>query len=95
RSFIHNFEHDTNVQAVTMAVIGIGRRLGMTVVGEGVETAEQRALLEELDCDVMQGYLFARPLTPRKMEQWVRDGGGPAAIRATGAASGPHTSATS
>ncbi|WP_265001243.1 EAL domain-containing protein, partial [Komagataeibacter saccharivorans] len=55
RSFIHNFEHDTNVQAVTMAVIGIGRRLGMTVVGEGVETAEQRALLEELDCDVMQG----------------------------------------
>ena len=95
RSFIHNFEHDTNVQAVTMAVIGIGRRLGMTGVGEGVETAEQRALLEELDCDVMQGYLFARPLTPRKMEQWVRDGGGPAAIRATGAASGPHTSATS
>ncbi|WP_102325083.1 EAL domain-containing protein [Komagataeibacter saccharivorans] len=72
RSFIHNFEHDTNVQAVTMAVIGIGRRLGMTVVGEGVETAEQRALLEELDCDVMQGYLFARPQAPGELAQWVR-----------------------
>ncbi|PYD51860.1 hypothetical protein CFR79_01790 [Komagataeibacter saccharivorans] len=69
---MHNFEHDTNVQAVTMAVIGIGRRLGMTVVGEGVETAEQRALLEELDCDVMQGYLFARPQAPGELAQWVR-----------------------
>ncbi|MCE2579149.1 EAL domain-containing protein [Komagataeibacter sp. FNDCR1] len=72
RSFINDFEHDTNAQAVTMAVIGIGSRLGMTVVTEGVETEQQRRLLEELKCDVMQGYLFAKPLAPKDLEQWVR-----------------------
>ncbi|BAK84398.1 GGDEF domain-containing protein [Komagataeibacter medellinensis] len=72
RSFINDFEYDTNAQAVTMAVIGIGNRLGMTVVTEGVETEQQRALLEELNCDVMQGYLFAKPLAPDDLEKWVK-----------------------
>ncbi|WP_265000903.1 putative bifunctional diguanylate cyclase/phosphodiesterase, partial [Komagataeibacter europaeus] len=72
RSFINEFEHDTNAQAVTMAVIGIGSRLGMTVVTEGVETEQQWRLLEELNCDVMQGYLFAKPLAPDDLEKWVR-----------------------
>ncbi|WP_408889683.1 EAL domain-containing protein [Novacetimonas pomaceti] len=74
RSFINDFEHDTNAQAVTMAVIGIGSRLGMTVVTEGVETEQQRLLLEELKCDVMQGYLFARPLPALELEEWYRAG---------------------
>ncbi|CAM2818659.1 c-di-GMP phosphodiesterase [Komagataeibacter xylinus] len=72
RSFINDFEHDTNAQAVTMAVIGIGSRLGMTVVTEGVETEQQRDLLEKLNCDVMQGYLFAKPLAPDDFEKWMR-----------------------
>ncbi|PYD78370.1 EAL domain-containing protein, partial [Komagataeibacter sucrofermentans] len=63
---------DTNAQAVTMAVIGIGSRLGMTVVTEGVETEQQRDLLEKLNCDVMQGYLFAKPLAPGDFEKWMR-----------------------
>ncbi|GAN88668.1 EAL domain-containing protein [Komagataeibacter intermedius] len=53
----------------------------MTVVTEGVETEQQRDLLEKLNCDVMQGYLFAKPLAPRDLEQWVRKGGAPAVIR--------------
>ncbi|PYD68836.1 EAL domain-containing protein [Komagataeibacter swingsii] len=73
RSFINDFEHDTNAQAVTMAVIGIGSRLGMTVVTEGVETEQQWRLLEELNCDVMQGYLFAKPLPPEELEKWFRE----------------------
>ncbi|MBL7236777.1 MAG: EAL domain-containing protein [Komagataeibacter hansenii] len=72
RSFINDFEHDTNAQAVTTAVIGIGNRLGMTVVTEGVETVQQRQLLEDLKCDVMQGYLFARPLPADELEKWIR-----------------------
>ncbi|MBT0679731.1 EAL domain-containing protein, partial [Komagataeibacter oboediens] len=50
-------------------------------VTEGVETEQQRDLLEKLNCDVMQGYLFAKPLAPRDLEQWVRKGGAPAVIR--------------
>ncbi len=75
RSFIMNLEHDANAQAVTTAVIGIGGRLGMTVVTEGVETVRQLDLLCRLGCDVVQGYLFARPMAPQKLEEWIRDGG--------------------
>ncbi|GCE84531.1 EAL domain-containing protein [Komagataeibacter diospyri] len=71
RSFIMNLEHDANAQAVTTAVIGIGSRLGMTVVTEGVETEQQKALLESLHCDVMQGYLFSKPLPPDALGQWL------------------------
>ncbi|NVN36473.1 sensor domain-containing protein [Komagataeibacter swingsii] len=74
RSFIMNLEHDANAQAVTTAVIGIGGRLGMTVVTEGVETVRQLELLCHLGCDVVQGYLFARPMTPQKLEEWIREG---------------------
>ncbi|GAB6968591.1 EAL domain-containing protein [Komagataeibacter kakiaceti JCM 25156] len=80
RSFITNLEHDRNERAVAMAVIEIGRRLGMTVVTEGVETLRQCALLEELHCDVMQGYLFGEALTADEMVQWVRRGGAAAAL---------------
>lgn len=47
--------------------------LGMTVIAEGVETLPQKALLEQLRCDVMQGYLFSRPLPPDELEVWVAD----------------------
>jgi EAL domain-containing protein (putative c-di-GMP-specific phosphodiesterase class I) len=42
--------------------VAMGRGLGMTVLVEGVETADQLALLQTMDCDGYQGYLFARPL---------------------------------
>ncbi|WP_281799370.1 EAL domain-containing protein, partial [Komagataeibacter rhaeticus] len=75
RSFIMNLEHDPNAQAVTTAVIGIGNRLGMTVVTEGVETEAQLKLLQGLNCDVVQGYLFARPMAPADMLAWSQDAG--------------------
>ncbi|NVN38172.1 putative bifunctional diguanylate cyclase/phosphodiesterase, partial [Komagataeibacter swingsii] len=71
RSFIMNLESDSNAQAVTTAVIGIGNRLGMTVVTEGVETEAQYDLLESLNCDVLQGYLFARPMSAVELGGWM------------------------
>jgi len=71
RSFMRNFETDPNAQAVTTVVVRIGQSLGMTVVSEGVETEDQARILRLLDCNVAQGYYFARAMTPSDLEKWI------------------------
>ena len=44
------------------AVIGMARALGMTTIGEGIETAEQYGQLRDLGCEQGQGYLFSPPM---------------------------------
>jgi len=43
-------------------ILGLGARLGLITVAEGIERPDQRALLVELGCDLGQGYLLSRPL---------------------------------
>jgi diguanylate cyclase (GGDEF)-like protein len=61
RSFVNGLGADSEDTAIVTAVIQLGKALGLRTVAEGVETAEQLALLRELDCDLAQGYYFARP----------------------------------
>ena len=62
RSFVRDLPRDSEDQAIAQAIISMGKALGMTVVAEGVETAEQQAFLRSHGCDEMQGYLFSKPL---------------------------------
>jgi PAS domain S-box-containing protein/diguanylate cyclase (GGDEF)-like protein len=48
--------------AIVAAIIKLAHELGMDVIAEGVETADQARALSQLDCDLGQGYLFSRPL---------------------------------
>lgn len=48
--------------AITQSIIVLAHNLGMSVVAEGVERQEQKTLLEQQGCDVVQGYLISRPL---------------------------------
>ena len=64
RSFIRESPQDPEDKAITEAVIAMGKTLGVTVVAEGVETAEQKAFLSSRGCDVMQGFLFNKPCHP-------------------------------
>jgi diguanylate cyclase (GGDEF)-like protein/PAS domain S-box-containing protein len=61
RSLVARLDLDPDGDAVAAAVVGLGRALGLTVIAEGVETPRQLARLDQLGCDLAQGYLFARP----------------------------------
>jgi EAL domain-containing protein (putative c-di-GMP-specific phosphodiesterase class I) len=61
RAFIADIEHDPHAHALVAAVISMARSLELVAVAEGVETAQQLAILRSLGCPLAQGYLFARP----------------------------------
>ena len=67
REFVADVARDDDARAVVDAIVRLGHALGMRVVAEGVETAEQRDALVALGCDELQGYLYARPLPPQAL----------------------------
>lgn len=73
RCFVADLETDANARALSLAILGIGTSLSLTVVAEGVETAGQIETLREQGYPVVQGFLLSRPLSPADFEQWMRD----------------------
>jgi diguanylate cyclase (GGDEF)-like protein len=61
RSFLRALNSDRQARALVEAMLAMARALGLDVVGEGVETAEQLALLSHLQCRWVQGYFLGRP----------------------------------
>ncbi len=71
QSFVRDVMTDPHDAAIAVAVIDLARRLGLTVVAEGVESAEQRDFLFANHCDAYQGYLLSRPLPIGRFEAFV------------------------
>jgi len=67
RSFVQDIAADSDDASITRAVITMAHHLKLKVVAEGVETAEQLALLISHQCDIIQGYFFSRPLAEPAM----------------------------
>lgn len=74
QSFIASLTQDEGSQSIVRAILGLGESLGLDVVAEGVETAEQAALLEKLGCRHAQGYLYGRPMPGDELVTWVNSG---------------------
>mgnify|MGYP003574919152 FL=1 len=65
RSFMDGIEDDANAVAVIESVIGLGRRLGLEIVAEGIENEAQARLMKTLGCTHLQGWFVARPIESR------------------------------
>ncbi|MBA4108580.1 MAG: GGDEF domain-containing protein [Leptothrix sp. (in: Bacteria)] len=72
QTFVRGLAPASKNLALCKAIIVMAHELGMLVVAEGVETAEQRALLTEAGCDFGQGYHFAKPMPADDFETWYR-----------------------
>jgi len=87
-SYLRNFEFDvlkvdktfidqlssTRDYGLVASIVSMGRILGMRVVAEGVETAEQVKRLKQIGCDYVQGFYFSRPLPAEQFFAFVTDG---------------------
>jgi EAL domain-containing protein (putative c-di-GMP-specific phosphodiesterase class I) len=70
RQFVTGLGHEPVDEAIVASIIDLGHRLGLDVVGEGVENATAANRLAELGCDELQGYLFARPMPADEVQAW-------------------------
>jgi diguanylate cyclase (GGDEF)-like protein/PAS domain S-box-containing protein len=62
RSFVQDMSENTDAAAIVRSIISLARNLRLQTVAEGVETEAQRDLLVQAGCDLLQGFLFSRPL---------------------------------
>lgn len=67
RAFTAELANSTEGRVFFQAIVSMAHALGMSVVAEGVETEQQLAILQELDCNEVQGYLIARPMPADEM----------------------------
>ncbi len=73
QSFVRDVEDDPDDAAIVRTIIGLAHNLRLSVVAEGVETKEQRQFLKTQGCDMMQGYLLARPMPFRELMLFLKD----------------------
>lgn len=76
RSFVEDIGEDIDGQVICDATIGLAHALGLTLVAEGVETEAQCDYLKARGCDLVQGFLFARPLPADDVAALIRQRNG-------------------
>ena len=72
RAFISHLDTDDSDVAIVRSCLDLARNLHLSVVAEGVETDAVRQLLRDLGCDMLQGFLLSRPLSPASLQGWLR-----------------------
>jgi EAL domain-containing protein (putative c-di-GMP-specific phosphodiesterase class I) len=68
KSFIDDVGSVVNQKELTKAIIGLGKTLDLELVAEGIEDSEQLSRLQSMDCELGQGFLFARPMDALAIE---------------------------
>lgn len=73
RSFVRDITTDKDDAAIISAILAMAHTLNLTVVAEGVESLEQLHFLHNKRCDIIQGYLFSRPLPETELRQYLKN----------------------
>jgi EAL domain-containing protein (putative c-di-GMP-specific phosphodiesterase class I) len=74
QSFVAEMLHDPTSRTITETIIVMAHKLGLKVIAEGVERAEQRDWLEAQGCDYLQGFLFGEPVQAALFERMLMSG---------------------
>jgi EAL domain-containing protein (putative c-di-GMP-specific phosphodiesterase class I) len=75
RAFVQSVENDVKGAAIAANVVSLAHALGLVAVAEGIESHGQRLSMQDLDCDLAQGFLFARPAAAVEVTKMLAAGG--------------------
>ncbi|MEW7847179.1 EAL domain-containing protein [Massilia aurea] len=73
RTFVTEITGSARGSSIAQMVVQLGRNLGLSVIAEGVEDERQAQILRQLGCPLAQGFLYARPLSPKALLAWLAD----------------------
>jgi len=71
RSFVRSLSEHNDARAIVSTIVQMAGVLGMRTVAEGVETERELAIIRDIRCDEVQGYLVARPMALAKLQDWL------------------------
>lgn len=72
RSFVRGVDHIRDQQNLVTAILALAEQLGLESLAEGVETQAEHAMLAQLGCAHVQGYVISKPLPPDEVASWLR-----------------------
>jgi EAL domain-containing protein (putative c-di-GMP-specific phosphodiesterase class I) len=83
QSFVRRILDDPQDRALVGIIVEIAHLFGFSVVAEGVEDVQTLHCLRELGCDIVQGYLYSRPLPQEELLAWLQQCGGQPPVEAS------------
>lgn len=73
RFFLDEIMNTSRGKIIVEASVRMAKQLGLAVIAEGVETKEQLEFLTNIDCDIVQGYYYSRPIPTDEFEEFIKD----------------------
>lgn len=73
QSFVQNLENSSEDRAIARTIIELGRGLGLVVLAEGVESKAQKEFIYSSGCELIQGYVFSKPVDANSVEEMLRN----------------------
>ncbi|MFT3820007.1 MAG: bifunctional diguanylate cyclase/phosphodiesterase [Rubrivivax sp.] len=80
RAFVTDLDSNADARSIAETIVRMAHQLELRVVAEGVETEAQRDWLLQMGCDELQGFLFAKPMSPSALAIWASGEHGPSSL---------------